>query len=84
MFVCCVCCQWRTQEFCFRAPQREGGSKNSGEDTGHLGAVTPLLGVPLNLQMGETHIYYVVTDAFSTELGIRLIFVKTLEFRAGG
>jgi hypothetical protein len=28
--------------------------------------------------------HYTVTDVFSTELGIRLSFVKTSEFRGGG
>jgi hypothetical protein len=42
---------------------------------GDLNVMPKHVGVPLNLQMNETH---------STELGIRLSFGKTSEFRGGG
>jgi hypothetical protein len=55
--------------------------RTKGRKNGDLGAVAPYSGVPLNLQVSETRI---VTDVFSTELGICLIFVKTSEFRGEG
>jgi hypothetical protein len=79
--------QWRTQEF---FPGGWGGSvsANSVEDRGQIkrgsGGGSPYSRVPLNLQMGwNPYSYYVVADVFSTDLGIRLSFVNTSEFRGG-
>jgi hypothetical protein len=57
----------------------EGGSTNSveGRGNGDLGAVAPKSGVPLNLQMSETHIIRLLW------MGIWLYFVETSEFRVG-
>jgi hypothetical protein len=55
-----------------------------GRENGDLGALAPQSGVPLNLQMSESHILIRLLRIFSTELGIRNSFVKTLEFQGGG
>jgi hypothetical protein len=78
--------QWRTQEF---LSGWGGGSKfklrTEGRENGDLGAVAPYSGVPLNLQMSETGILIMLLRMyFPRKLGIRLRFVKTLEFRGGG
>jgi hypothetical protein len=50
-----------------------------GRENGDLGAVAPYSGVPLNLQMNETHILIRLLC-----MRIRLSFVKTSEFLGGG
>jgi hypothetical protein len=48
--------QWRTQEFFFGAEVQQIQLRIEGRENGDLGAVAPYSGVPLNLQMNETHI----------------------------
>jgi hypothetical protein len=77
--------QWRTQEFF----SGEGGSTNSIEDRGHRelgsGCVSPLVRGSTQFE-NESNPYSdkVVKDVFTTELGIRLSFVKTSEFLVRG
>jgi hypothetical protein len=68
---------------------RRGGSTNSVEDRGQtewgFGGGSPL--VRDSTQFANEWNPYsdkVVTDVYSTELGIRLSFVKTSEFQGGG
>jgi hypothetical protein len=65
-----------------------GSSTNSVKDRGQRerrsGSASPLVRGPTQFANGwNTYSYYVVMDVFSTELGIRLSFVKTSEFRGG-
>jgi hypothetical protein len=66
-----------------------GGSTNSVEDRGQRerrsGGGSPLVrGSAQFANELNPYSYYVVTDVFSTEQGIWLGLVKTLEFRGGG
>jgi hypothetical protein len=65
------------------------GSKNSVEDREQRergsGGCSPLVrGSTQFANEWTPYSDYVVTDVFSTELGIRLSFVKTSEFQGGG
>jgi hypothetical protein len=79
--------QWRTQEFC--SVRRGGGSTNPVQDRGQRGwgsggGSPPVRG---SAQFSNEWILYcdlVVTDVFSTDLGIRLSFVRTMELLEGG
>jgi hypothetical protein len=66
-----------------------GGSTNSVEDRGQRergsGGSSPLVRGSAQFANESTpYSYWVVTDVFSTELGIRLSFVKSRNFMRGG
>jgi hypothetical protein len=83
--------QWCTQEFYWGRGLRQefftvgGGSTNSVEDRGQRergsGGGSPLVrGSTQFASEWNPYSDWVVTDVFSMEMGIRLSFVKTLEF----
>jgi hypothetical protein len=66
-----------------------GGSTNSAEDRGQTeqgsGGSSPLVrGSTQSANEWNPYSNEVVTDAYSTEMGSQLSFVKTSEFRVGG
>jgi hypothetical protein len=71
--------KWRTQEFCSGGRVQQIQLRTEGRENGDLGAVALYSGISLNLQICETHIVGRLLQMFffSTELGIRLSFVKT-------
>jgi hypothetical protein len=76
--------QWCTQDFFLCG----GGSTNLVEDRGQIewgsGGGSPLVRGSAKFANGwNPYSYWVVTDVFSTELGIWLSFVKTSEFQGG-
>jgi hypothetical protein len=75
-------CQSRNQEFFFGGVQRI--PLKTGQRVRGSGSSSPLVWDSTQFA-NEWNPYsdYVVTDVYSTELGIRLSFVKTSEFRRG-
>jgi hypothetical protein len=77
--------KWRAHEFCSGGVQQIQLS-TEGRENRDLGAVPPPLvrGSAQYANEWNPNSYYVVIDVFSTELGIRLSFVKTSELGGGG
>jgi hypothetical protein len=68
---------------------RGGGSTYSVKGRGKIeqrsGGGSPLVRGSAQFANGlDPYSYYIVTDVLPMELGIRLSFVKTLEFQGGG